>query len=220
MEIHYLSQSIWFPNPDEANDEGLLAIGGDLSLKRLMHAYRSGIFPWYEEGQPILWWSPNPRMVLFPEKFKISKSLQKTIHSKKFTVSFNTCFSEVIKNCSTIKRNGQAGTWITKEMVEAYLVLHQQGHAMSVEVWEGEQLVGGLYGIDLPNKSIFCGESMFSKVSDASKVGFYFLVEKLKKQNYNLIDCQMYTPHLESLGATEIPRNDFLKYLTNKQMDQ
>ena len=211
--MNYLTESIWFPNPNEADEEGLLAIGGDLSSSRLLLAYKSGIFPWYEDDQPILWWSPNPRMVLFPSHFKVSKSLQKTINSKQFTITFNTCFSEVIKNCSSINRNGQAGTWITQEMQNSYSELHQQGHAHSVEVWEGENLVGGLYGIDLPEKKIFCGESMFSKVSDASKVGFYYLIEKLKLKNYKLIDCQMYTPHLESLGATEISRNEFLKYL-------
>jgi len=150
---------------------------------------------------------------LFPSHFKVSKSLQKKINSKQFRITFNTCFSEVIKNCSAINRNGQVGTWITQEMQNSYSELHQQGHAHSVEVWEGENLVGGLYGIDLPEKKIFCGESMFSKVSDASKVGFYYLIEKLKLKNYKLIDCQMYTPHLESLGATEISRNEFLKYL-------
>ena len=211
--MNYLSKSIWFPNPNEADDDGLLAVGGDLSIKRLMHAYRSGIFPWFEEEQPILWWSPNPRMVLFPEKFKVSKSLQKTIHKKKFTITFNQCFSEVISNCSHIKRNGQQGTWITNNMQEAYLSLHKLGFAVSVEVWYDDKLVGGLYGIDLPQKKIFCGESMFSKISDASKVGFYFLVEKLKEKNYQLIDCQMYTPHLESLGAEEIERVKFLEYL-------
>ena len=213
MELHYLSESIWFPNPEEADKEGLLAVGGDLSVKRLMHAYRSGIFPWYEEGQPILWWSPNPRMVLFPDNFKVSKSLQKTINNNKFTITFNTCFSEVIKNCSDIKREGQPGTWITSEMQKSYIKLNELGFAMSVEVWLEKELVGGLYGINLPEKKVYCGESMFSKTSDASKVGFYYLVEKLKEKNYELIDCQMYTQHLESLGATEITREEFLKHL-------
>jgi len=213
--MHYLSKSIWFPNPEEADDDGLLAVGGDLSVKRLMHAYRSGIFPWFEDGQPILWWSPNPRMVLFLDDFKVSKSLRKTIKSNKFTITFNSCFSEVIKNCSQIKRNGQEGTWITNPMQEAYLNLHKLGYAISVEVWFEEQLVGGLYGIDLPNMKIFCGESMFSKMNDASKVGFYFLVEKLKTKSYQFIDCQMYTSHLESLGAVEIERDKFLITLKN-----
>jgi len=211
--MNYLTAMLWFPNPEEADPEGLLAIGGDLSSERLLLAYNSGIFPWYEDGQPILWWSPDPRMVLFLSDFKISKSLQKTINSNKFRITMNTCFSEVIKNCSTIKREGQEGTWITSEMQDAYSKLHQQGHAHSVEVWEGTQLVGGLYGIDLPNKRIFCGESMFSKVSDASKVGFYYLIENLKLKKYKLIDCQMYTSHLERLGASELSREEFLKYI-------
>ncbi len=211
--MQFLSHSIWFPNPEEANEDGLLAIGGDLSVKRLMHAYRSGIFPWYEKGQPILWWSPNPRMVLFPEKFKVSKSFRKTLKKEIFEVTMNTCFSEVIKNCSEIKRNGQNGTWITSEMEQAYIHLHQKGFAVSVEVWQNKELVGGLYGINLPEKKLFCGESMFSKVSDASKVGFQFLVEYVKTKNYQLIDCQMYTSHLERLGAEEIPRKDFMKFL-------
>jgi len=213
MKLHYLSQSIWFPKPEEADEEGLLAVGGDLSVKRLMHAYRSGIFPWYEEGQPILWWCPDPRMVLFLDNFKVSKSLQKTINSKKFTITFNTCFSEVIKNCSEIKREGQPGTWITSEMQKSYIKLNELGFAISVEVWLENELVGGLYGIDLPEKKVYCGESMFSKTSDASKVGFYYLVEFLKTKGYQLIDCQMYTSHLESLGAVEIPRDEFLKIL-------
>ena len=211
--MHHLSKSIWFPNPKEADIEGLLAIGGDLSVKRLMHAYRSGIFPWFDEHQPILWWSPDPRMVLFPNDFKVSKSLQKTIKKEMFTITYNTNFSEVIKNCSQIKRDGQQGTWITNQMSEAYIQLFEKGYASSVEVWLENQLVGGLYGIDLEDKKIFCGESMFSKVSDASKVGFHFLVEKLKLENYKLIDCQMYTSHLERLGAREIPRDEFLKIL-------
>lgn len=214
--MHHLSQTIWFPNPEEADKEGLLAIGGDLSVKRLMHAYCSGIFPWFEDDQPILWWSPDPRMVLFLDSFKVSKSFQKTIQKNKFTITFNTCFEEVIKNCSQIKRKGQQGTWITSQMQDAYLKLHENGHATSVEVWLDGTLVGGLYGIDLIDKKVFCGESMFSNVSDASKVAFYFLVEQLKTKNYQLIDCQMYTPHLERLGATEIPREKFLQYLRQK----
>jgi leucyl/phenylalanyl-tRNA--protein transferase len=215
--MHHLSPSIWFPNPEEADKEGLLAIGGDLSVKRLMHAYRSGIFPWFEDYQPILWWSPDPRMVLFLDSFKVSKSFKKTIQKNKFTITFNKCFEEVIKNCSQIKRDGQQGTWITSQMQEAYLQLHKVGHATSVEVWLEDELVGGLYGIDLIDEKVFCGESMFSNVSDASKVAFYFLVAQLKTKNYQLIDCQMYTPHLERLGATEIPREKFLKYLRREK---
>ena len=208
-----LSKSIWFPNHDESNKDGLIAVGGDLSVERLMHAYHSGIFPWFNEGQPLLWWSPDPRMILLPESFKVSKSLKKTILSNKYKITLNTSFEEVINCCSKIKRKGQQGTWITNNMITAYLQLHKKGHAQSVEVWSENQLVGGLYGIDLKEKKIFCGESMFSKKNNASKIALYYLVKKLKTENYRLIDCQMYTSHLESLGAQEIPRHEFLKYL-------
>ncbi len=211
-----LSSLLQFPLPVEATSDGLLAVGGDLSVERLLLAYNSGIFPWYEDGQPILWWSPDPRMVLFTEKLKVSKSLQKTIRSQKFRVTFNTAFSEVIKNCASAKREGQRGTWITNTMEEAYANLHKQGHAISVEIWNNDILVGGLYGVDLPNKRVFCGESMFSKESDASKVGFYYLVLELQKKQYRFIDCQMHTAHLESLGAEEISRKNFLKLLKKK----
>jgi len=202
-----------FPDVSEADSNGLLAIGGDLSVERLLLAYNSGIFPWYEEGQPILWWSPNKRLVLFLDKFKVSKSLRNTIKSKKFRVSYNTAFSQVIENCSAIKREGQAGTWITTRMQQAYLKLHELGFANSVEVWYETELVGGLYGIDLPEKRIFCGESMFHKKSDASKVGFYHLISELIKREYRFIDCQLYTAHLASLGAEEIPRKEFSQLL-------
>ena len=208
-----LSKSIWFPNHDESNKDGLIAIGGDLSVERLMHAYHLGIFPWFNEGQPLFWWSPDPRMILLPESFKVSKSLKKTILSNKYKITLNTSFEEVINCCSKIKRKGQQGTWITNNMITAYLQLHKKGHAQSVEVWSDNQLVGGLYGIDLKEKKIFCGESMFSKKNNASKIALYYLVKKLKTENYRLIDCQMYTSHLESLGAQEIPRHEFLKYL-------
>ncbi len=211
--MHYLTEQLWFPETSKATADGLLAIGGDLSSARLLLAYNSGIFPWYERGQPILWWSPDPRMVLFPEKFKVSKSLRKTLKSEKFTVTFNQNFAEVIKRCATVPRKGQAGTWITEEMQQAYIDLHKAGHAFSIEVWENETLVGGLYGIDLPHKKVFCGESMFSLVSDASKVAFYHLSEYVKTKNYKFIDCQIYNEHLESLGAEEIERTEFLKTL-------
>ncbi len=213
--MYLLNELLMFPDPSEADEEGLLAIGGDLSSDRLLLAYQSGIFPWYDEQQPILWWSPDPRMILFPSKFKVSKSLSKTIKNTKFKITFNTSFSEVIKNCSTIKREGQGGTWITQEMEEAYVELHKLGHAQSVEVWNQDALVGGLYGIDLPKQKIFCGESMFSTQTDASKVGFYYLVKHLQQKNYKLIDCQMHTDHLESLGAEEITRELFLQHLTS-----
>ncbi len=211
--MNFLTEKLWFPNPTEATSDGLLAIGGDLSTERLLLAYHSGIFPWFEDDQPILWWSPDPRMILFPEKFKVSKSLRKTLKSEKFRITFNKNFPEVIKNCATVLRKGQAGTWITEEMQQAYIALHSAGHAVSVEVWEDEKLVGGLYGIDLPQKKVFCGESMFSLVNDASKVAFYHLSEYIKTKDYKFIDCQVYNEHLESLGAEEIGREEFFELL-------
>lgn len=211
--MNYIGDELWFPEIETASPEGLLAMGGDLSAERLLLAYTSGIFPWFESGEPILWWSPDPRMVLFPERLRISKSLGRTIRKQKFKVTVNQRFGQVIKECATIKRKGQKGTWIGPEMIESYTQLHQLGHAHSVEVWQDNELVGGLYGIDLPDFRIFCGESMFSKVSDASKVGFVFWVYTLIKRKYRLIDCQLYTDHLASLGAVEIPREVFLSYL-------
>lgn len=211
--MRYLLTDTPFPHPSEASEEGLLAYGGDLSPQRLLTAYRLGIFPWYNPGEPILWWSPDPRMVLFPERFKVSKSLKRTLQKEVFTVTFNQHFSAVIENCAKIKREGQQGTWITKEMMDAFETLHSMGHAVSVEVWKENKLVGGLYGIDLPEKKVFCGESMFSLESDASKVGFYFWAQHLQQKNYRLVDCQVYTEHLESLGAQEVDRAVFLTYL-------
>lgn len=204
---------IKFPNPSLADEQGLLAVGGNLSVENLRKAYRSGIFPWYEEGEPILWWSPDPRMVLFPEDLKVSKSMRPYFNQQKFTVTYNQCFEEVMRNCATKKRHDQNGTWITEEMVSAYLKLHRAGEALSVEVWQGEKLVGGLYGIYLKEEQVFCGESMFSHVNNASKFGFISLVRQLKKDGVKLIDCQIHTPHLESLGAKEIAREAFLSYL-------
>ena len=152
--MYQLSKSIWFPSHDESDKDGLIAIGGDLSVERLLHAYRSGIFPWFNDGQPLLWWSPDPRMILFPKNFKVSKSLKKTIFNKKFSITYNKSFEEVINCCSKIKREGQQGTWITKNMITAYRQLHKKGYAKSIEVWLGDQLVGGLYGIDLKEKNI------------------------------------------------------------------
>lgn len=209
----YLSSQLWFPPVSQASKEGLLAIGGDLSVDRLVLAYQSGIFPWYEQDQPLLWWSPDPRMVLFPEKLKVSKSLEKVLQSNVFTVTFNQCFTEVMEQCALIKRKGQKGTWITSEMIRAYQSLHKMGHAISVEVWKEDILVGGLYGIVLAERKVFCGESMFSNQSNASKVGLYYWVQKLRGENYKIIDCQVFTNHLQSLGAEEIPRKDFMKFL-------
>ncbi len=207
--MQYLNENIWFPNVNEASPEGILAIGGDLSVDRLVLAYKSGIFPWFETNQPILWWSPDPRFVLFPEKLKVSKSMKQVLRNKDYTVTVNKAFNDVINECSKVKRNGQNDTWITNNMIEAYLKLHELGYAKSVEVWREGVLVAGLYGVDLGN-GVFCGESMFTKESNASKVGF---IKFIQNTNYKLIDCQVYTSHLESLGAEAISRDDFLKYL-------
>ncbi len=211
--MYKLTSELIFPNPTEATSDGLLAIGGDLSAARLLLAYNSGIFPWFGQNQPILWWSPDPRMVLFPDKFRVSKSLRKTLRSEKFKITFNKDFERVISYCANVPRNGEVGTWITLEMQRAYMALHTLRHAVSVEVWLNNDLVGGLYGINLPDKKVFCGESMFSLVNDASKVAFYHLCQYLQILDYKLIDCQIYNTHLESLGAFEIPRNEFLDYL-------
>ncbi len=209
----FLSDKLNFPDCNLADDDGILAIGGDLSEERLLLAYQSGIFPWYNKGEPIIWWAPDPRMVLFPDELRFSKSMKVLFKKEIFTVTYNTAFKEVIKNCAQIKRFGQEDTWITDEMQKAYLALHKKGIATSVEVWKNQELVGGLYGIDLKDKKIFCGESMFSKVSNASKYAFICLVQKLKNEQYKLIDCQVYNAHLDSLGAREISRSNFLKIL-------
>ena len=211
--MYYLGDELYFPPLSQTHPTGIVAFGGDLSAERLQLAYRSGIFPWFEDGEPITWYSPAERMVLFLEDLKVSKSLKKIIDRKVFEVTFNKAFREVITNCQEVKRSGQLGTWITDDMIEAYCKLHDAGMAQSVEVWEDGQLVGGLYGIDLGH--IFCGESMFSLKSNASKVAFVHLVEKLKQENYLLLDCQVFNPHLESLGAVEIDREDFLMILNS-----
>ncbi len=203
----------WFPEHRLADDDGLLMVGGDITPDWLLLAYKKGIFPWYNDDQPILWWSPDPRMVVKPQDVYVSKSMRRLLKKSPFKVTYNQNFLEVILACKHIKRDDQHGTWITNEIVNAYVRLHQLGYAFSVEVWEGTELVGGLYGIDLKDRGVFCGESMFSRVSNASKVGFITLSRKLAKENYHLIDCQMYTDHLASLGATEIPREEFLGYL-------
>jgi leucyl/phenylalanyl-tRNA--protein transferase len=207
----FLSEELIFPDVSEANHEGMLAVGGDLSPERLLLAYNSGIFPWFNEDSLILWWSPDPRMVLFPHKIKISKSMRKVIKDRQFTLTKNVDFKTVLAYCSMVERKDQDGTWITEKMKEAYLKLHEEGVAHSYEVWENDTLVGGLYGIDLGQ--VFCGESMFSLVSNASKFAFISLAEELISKEYKLIDCQVYTAHLESLGAEEISRSDFIKFL-------
>jgi leucyl/phenylalanyl-tRNA--protein transferase len=213
--MYYLSKDLFFPPVTHANDDGILAIGGDLSTERLQLAYNSGIFPWFNEGEPIIWWSPNPRMVLFLDELIVSKSMRNILNRNIFTVTFNQNFRDVISNCQQIKRDGQTGTWITNEMIEAYCKLNEQGIAKSIEVWQNDQLVGGLYGIDLGQ--IFCGESMFSLVSNASKVAFIALANQLKNDNYQLLDCQVYNEHLESLGCRQIDRDAFMAILKNNK---
>jgi leucyl/phenylalanyl-tRNA--protein transferase len=213
--MYYLSQELFFPNVSLTHASGIIALGGDLSPERLRLAYKSGIFPWFEDGEPITWWSPNPRMVLFLDELIISKSMRTILKRKLFTITFNQNFREVISNCQQIKRDGQNGTWITNDMIEAYCKLNEMGIAKSIEVWQNEELVGGLYGIDLGH--VFCGESMFSKVSNASKVAFISLVKQLEEQKYTLLDCQVYNDHLESLGCREIPREEFM-HILNKDI--
>lgn len=212
--ISFLSDTLEFPLVENANTEGLLAVGGDLSPERLMLAYRNGIFPWFNDDSLILWWSPDPRMVLFPENIEISKSMRKIIRSGRFHLTKDTCFEAVIERCASIERKGQKGTWITKNMKNAYIELHHKGFARSYEVWESDALVGGLYGIDLGH--VFCGESMFSTVSNASKFAFIKLAQELEHKDYLLIDCQIYNGHLASMGAKELPRSNFLQLLKAK----
>ncbi len=209
--MYFLTKELYFPPVEETSPEGILAVGGDLSPERLMLAYKSGIFPWFEDDEPILWWSPEERMVLFFDDLKISKSMRSILKKNEFKITFNKDFKAVITNCQQAKRVGQNGTWITDDMINAYCKLHELGYAKSVEVWKNEELVGGLYGIDLGD--VFCGESMFSKVSNASKVAFITLAQKLEKANYKLIDCQVHNSHLESLGCVEINREEFMAIL-------
>ena len=210
----WLTEKIAFPPYEMANPDGVLALGGDLSSERLIHAYSKGVFPWFNEGEPIVWYSPPERMVLFSEDLKVSKSMRQVLKKKQFEITENTAFKEVIFNCKSFDRKDQDGTWITDDMEEAYIRLHKEGVAKSIEVWhvndeDKKELVGGLYGVDLGN-GVFCGESMFSKKSNMSKVAFIHLV---KKGNYSLIDCQVHNDHLESLGAKEIDRALFLSFL-------
>ncbi len=207
----YLPAMIQFPDPNKADDEGLLAQGGELSPEFLLSAYCQGIFPWFCEGEPILWWSPNPRMVLFPEKFKVKKSLRQVIKKGVFELRIDTAFREVISNCSQILRPDQDDTWITKDIIEGYVKLYELGFAHSFESFFEGELVGGLYGISIGN--CFFGESMFFTKTDASKVAFYHLVQFALKNQFAFIDAQQPTDHLKSLGAEPIPRADFLKML-------
>ena len=207
--MNFLNKHHFFPPVSQATEDGLLAFGGDLSPERLLAAYQNGIFPWFEDDNTILWWSPDPRFVLFPSKLKVSKSMKQVLRNCNFEVTVNKDFNAVITECAKAKRSGQDSTWITNGMVEAYNTLHQLGFAKSVEVWQDQKLVAGLYGVDL-NNGVFCGESMFTKVSNASKAGFITFIQN---SNYKLIDCQVYTNHLESLGAEDISRDEFLKYI-------
>lgn len=202
------TQSVSFPDPALADPDGLLAIGGDLRPERLMAAYRQGIFPWYSDDTPILWYSPHERFVLRPEALKISKSMRKVLRSERFEVTYDQAFAEVIAACAAQVRPGQEGTWITNDMQQAYITLYDLGHAHSVEVWRAGQLVGGLYGVAMGQ--VFCGESMFSKEADASKVA---LVSLCRNGHHNLVDCQVYTDHLASLGAVLISRDEYMAEL-------
>ena len=210
--MYQLSSKHIFPSALNADRQGIVAVGGDLDPKRVLLAYKMGIFPWFESDDHLLWWSPDPRMVLFPGKLKISKSTKKVLKNNPFEITFNKSFVEVVNACAKVKRFGQNGTWITEGLKEAYKKLHEKGYAYSVEVWENFELVGGLYGIDLGN--IFCGESMFTKTNNASKIAFIHLVRELSKNRYKLIDCQVPSAHLKSLGAEEISRQEFIKYLS------
>lgn len=212
--MFFLGNDMFFPPVSAASPEGVVAVGGDLHPDRLELAYRSGIFPWFEDGAPILWWSPDPRMVLYPEELRLSKSMRQFMRNTPLKVTMNQAFERVIRECALISRPGQSGTWITAEMIEAYTRLHRRGLAASVEVWREKDLVGGLYGIDLGH--VFCGESMFAKESNASKLGFVHLVNHLKEKHCELIDCQVYTEHLASLGAREIDREVFMSILTSR----
>ncbi len=211
MPVYALPQEHIFPPVSHAEEDGLLAVGGDLTPGRLLAAYAQGIFPWYSKKDPILWWSPDPRMVLMPAELQVSKSMKQLLKRRTFEVTYDTVFADVIKGCAKAPRPGQEGTWLGKDMQKAYIQLHQLGHAHSVEVWSEGKLVAGLYGVALGR--VFCGESMFTTVSNGSKYGFITAVQGLVRLGFELIDCQVHTEHLESLGAREIPRKAFIKLL-------
>lgn len=220
MPIYFIpTDEIVFPHPEEANENGILGVGGDLSPERLLLAYENGIFPWFNEGDPIMWWSPDPRFVLFPSQVKISKSMRSYFNQKKYRTTYDTEFEAVIRNCQNIKRQGQSGTWLTEDMIDAYIDLHDMGFAHSVEVWDhNNKLVGGLYGVCLGK--CFFGESMFAKKSNASKFGFISLCKELEKRQFKLIDCQQETDHLASMGAVTIPRKEFLEILEENKHEE
>ena len=211
MPVFELTNELIFPPPELADENGLLAIGGDLSESRILLAYSMGIFPWYSKEDPLLWWSPDPRLLLFPKELKLSRSLKQIINKQTFRVTLDTAFEQVIRACAEVHNNQDGGTWITDDMIESYTALHRSGFAHSAECWLGDKLVGGLYGLSLGNS--FFGESMFAKKSNASKVAFAGLVGQLTEWGFDLIDCQIPTTHLMSLGAREIPRSEFMDLL-------
>ncbi len=211
MPIYQLSDEIIFPHPSLANSDGILAVGGDLSAQRLVTAYANGIFPWYNEDEPILWWAPDPRFVLFPDELRIPKSMKRVINQNKFKITYDVDFYLVIKNCREVRQKVGEGTWITDEMMDAYIELHQLGFAHSVEAWNDDGLVGGLYGVSLGR--CFCGESMFAHTSNASKTAFIMMVKKLQELNFLMIDSQVHTGHLERFGARHISLEKYLEIL-------
>lgn len=216
MPIFYLFDSLVFPDPSFAEPDGLLAVGGDLSVERLLLAYQNGIFPWYDETSPILWWSPDPRLIMIPSEIKVSRSLRSILKRGIFELTLDTAFEEVINSCAIIHRAKHSNTWITPEMIEAYIRLHREGYAHSVEVWHKKKLVGGLYGVSLG--SAFFGESMFTEMSNASKVALVALARLLDSWGFDFIDCQVVTEHLISMGAKAIPREEFLEMLHRSQL--
>ena len=213
MAVYQLTDTLIFPDPRRANPDGLLALGGDLRIERLLLAYRLGIFPWYEEGYPILWWSPARRCVMDPETFHVSRSLQRVLRQQRFTVTFDQAFAQVIRACGETRVAEGKGTWITEEMIDAYCTLHEAGFAHSTEAWSKGQLAGGIYGVSLG--SAFFGESMFKRDTNASKVAFATLTRRLQEWRFTLIDCQITNPHLQSLGSYEITRAEFLQRLAH-----
>ena len=206
-----LGEDYIFPHPSNADKHGIVAYGGDLNPLRILEAYKSGIFPWFESDQKLMWWSPDPRMILYVDKFKVSKSFKAFLKKSNYKVTFNKDFELVINSCANIKRINQKGTWITEGLIKSFIDLHEMGKAISVEVWEDDDIVGGLYGLDLDD--VFCGESMFSKSSNASKIALYYLTKELRKNNYRFIDCQVPSEHLKSLGGEIISRSNFLDLL-------
>lgn len=209
--IFRLNERLLFPDPELAEPDGLLAVGGDLSTERLLLAYQKGIFPWYNDDSPVLWYSPHERFVFYPRELKISKSMSRILRAGKFSITADKNFEQVIASCASAKRKGEKGTWITADMQAAYIELYKKGYAHSVEVWLQDELVGGLYGVKVG--SVFCGESMFSKVSNASKAALIYLCQT---GFYKLIDCQLHTPHLESMGAKMISREQYMEVLQNQ----